>query len=104
MPSTEKETQAAILGYLEARRIFHYRQNSGAYKTQAGGFVRYGSPGAPDIVCVFNGGYIGIEVKDKKGKMNENQEAFAKALTDAGGVYLVARSIDDVIEFFEKHV
>jgi hypothetical protein len=95
--STEKATQAAILQYLTLKGVFHYRQNSGAFKTDAGGFYAIGTKGAPDIICVVGGRYIGIEVKDAKGRLNENQIAFQKRLEAAGGLYLVAYSLDDVI-------
>lgn len=101
MISTEKETQKAILEYLDVRGIFHYRQNSGAYKAAHGGFIRYGTKGAPDIVAVFRGKYIGIEVKDIKGRLNDNQKDFCKLLEAAGGIYMIARDIDDVIHYFE---
>ena len=94
--STEKATQAAILKYLTAKRIFHYRNNSGAFKRDDGHFYRFGALGSPDIVCVFKGRYIGIECKDIKGKQNENQIAFQKALEDAGGLYLLVQSLDDI--------
>lgn len=99
MASTEKATQAAILDYLALRGIFHWRQNTGAYRPDHGGFVRYGVAGAPDIMCVLppNGQLLGIEVKDSKGRLNENQERFKRELEAVGGVYVVARSLDDVI-------
>jgi hypothetical protein len=56
----ESETQKAILEWLAWRKIFHCRNNSGAI-------------GSPDIVCVINGQYVGIEVKAPKGKQNESQ-------------------------------
>lgn len=104
MISTEKETQKAILQYLDIRGIFHYRQNSGAFKAAHGGFIRFGAKGAPDIVCVFKGQYIGIEVKDVKGKLNDNQKEFQKKLEEAGGEYLVARDVDDIVKYFEAEL
>lgn len=100
MISTEKTTQAAILQYLGIRGIFHYRQNTGAVKT-AHGFMRFGFPGAPDIVAIFRGRYIGIEVKDVKGYLNANQKEFRSKLETAGGMYMVARDVDDVVKYFE---
>lgn len=96
MSSTEKATQAAILDYLELKRVFHWRNNTGAYKPEHGGFVRYGHPGSPDIFAVVAGQLIGIEVKDAKGRLNENQVGFRDGLERAGGRYVVARSLDDI--------
>ena len=57
----------------------------------------YGVKGAPDIVCVVDGQYVGIEVKSPSGRQNEAQKAFQKSLEEAGGRYILARSVDDVI-------
>lgn len=103
MKSTEKDTQIACIQTLEAYRIFFYRQNTGAYKTERGGFVKFGFPGAPDIIAVIRGIYVGIEVKDIKGKLNENQERFKASLEAAGGIYLTIRSIDELLTFLKNN-
>lgn len=98
----ERDIQRQILDYLTLRRIFHYRQNSGGLESKAGHFVRFGTPGAPDIICVIAGQYVGIEVKAPKGKLSPLQEAFGKELEAAGGRYIVARSLEDVIAAVDK--
>jgi len=92
----EADIQRAILDYLAMRRHFFFRCNTGAYKTEHGSYVRYGTKGAPDIIVVANSNMIGIEVKTPKGILSDDQAAFGEALKAAGGIYLVARSIDDV--------
>jgi hypothetical protein len=62
----ESEIQRQILDYLALKRIFNYRQNSGAFHNGKGGFYRFGALGAPDIVCVIAGQYVRIEVKAPK--------------------------------------
>lgn len=108
MQSTEKATQKAILDYLTYKGIFHYRQNTGAFQSQYKGknsFVKFGTPGAPDIVMVVDGVYVGIEVKDSARTcspidlLNENQKLFKQNLERAGGKYIIARSLDDVMAF-----
>ncbi len=103
-PSTEKETQTLIMGWLQAKGIFHYRQNSGGLKDTSGRLMRFGAPGAPDIVAVVRGVYVGIEVKDVKpsAKLNENQERFKARLEIAGGVWITARRLEDVTEELER--
>jgi len=86
----ESEIQKQILDYLTLKRIFHYRQNSGAFVfTETGThkrrFFKAGVLGAPDIICVINGQYVGIEVKAPKGKMSDHQKAFQQVLEAAGG-------------------
>ncbi len=99
MISTEKATQAAILDYLALKRIFHWRNNTGTFKPESGGFYRFGTPGSPDIFVVLPpaGQLMGIEVKDVKGRLNENQVSFKERLEAAGGIYLLARTLDDVM-------
>ena len=92
----ESQIQRAILDYLGYRNHFFFRCNTGAYRTEHGSFIRYGSKGAPDIVVVAKGIMIGIEVKTPKGVLSEEQAAFGEKLKAAGGIYIVARSIDDV--------
>jgi penicillin-binding protein-related factor A (putative recombinase) len=110
MNSLEKATQEAALQLLTAKRIFHYRQNTGSYErsytTKNGvakkSYIAYGTPGATDILAVIKGKYVGIEIKDTKGKQSEDQVKFQEALEKAGGTYLLIRNIDDLIQFLEK--
>ena len=100
----EKDVQKAILDYLTLKGIFHYRNNSGAMMSDAGHFVRFGAVGSPDIVVVDDGNYIGVEVKGTGGKQSENQIAFQKELESAGGVYILAHSLDEFIKRFNSWV
>jgi hypothetical protein len=98
----ESDVQRAILDYLALRRIFHYRNNSGAFAIPASAthqrrFFRAGVVGAPDIVCVIDGQYVGIEVKAPKGRQSEHQKEFQRQLESAGGRYILAHSMDDVV-------
>ena len=42
------------------------------------------------------GRFLAIEVKSATGKVSPAQYAFAKTVTDAGGLCVLARSVDDV--------
>lgn len=92
----EAETQSTILQYLTLKHIFHYRNNTGAFRTARGGFYHFGEVGSPDIICVVKGRFIGIECKSLTGKLNDNQLDFKERLEEAGGMYITARSLDDV--------
>ena len=96
----EKDIQAAIMQWLTLKKIFFYRNNVGAFQNAQGNFYRFGHAGAPDIICVSNSRYIGIEVKAPKGKLSPAQEHFRDNLEKAGGVYIIARQVEDVIKFF----
>jgi hypothetical protein len=93
----ESYVQRQILDYLALKGIFHYRNNSGAFKRDDGHFYRFGALGSPDIICVIKGQYVGIEVKAPKGKQSEHQKEFQKNLESAGGKYILAYSLDDVM-------
>ncbi len=67
--------------------------------------VRFGSPGWPDVIAVGKGGiFVGIECKrplgPKGGTGGSDQTADQRAaqmeIENAGGVYIIARSVDDL--------
>ena len=93
----ESEVQKQILEYLALKRVFHYRNNSGAFVDSQKHFYRFGALGSPDIICVINGQFVGIEVKALKGKQSEHQKEFQRKLEAAGGKYVLAYNLDDVI-------
>lgn len=54
--------------------------------------------GTPDLLGVWNGRALAIEVKRPKGVQSVEQVAFQKAWEARGGIYILARSVDDVEE------
>lgn len=101
----ERDILRQILDWLKLHRIFHYRQNTGMMLRESRGktrAVRFGAKGAPDIVCVANGRYIGLEVKRPGENLSEDQIAFCHALVHAGGWYLWVTKLDTVIHFFDE--
>lgn len=92
----EANTQKAILEYLRAKKIFHWRQNVGAVKTDHG-FMTFGVAGQADIICCIDGRMVAIEVKSPIGRLSESQREWGERLERAGGKYIVARSVDDVV-------
>lgn len=96
MPSGT-ELVKACEEYLRMKHIFHYRQNTGALRTQSGGFIRFGTTGSPDIVAVIAGKYIGIECKMGSGKQSPGQKDFEKRLKQAGGEYWLIRDVQEVV-------
>ncbi len=59
-----------------------------------GRMLRYGLPGSSDILACVDGRMIGIEAKVGRDAWRKHQKAFADALSRAGGLYVLARSID----------
>ena len=93
----ESDVQRQILDYLKLKGIFHYRNNSGGFMDSQKHFYRFGALGSPDIVCVIRGQFVGIEVKGPKGKQSEHQREFQRNLEAAGGRYLIAYDLEDVV-------
>lgn len=88
----------ACLSSLERAGVFHYRNNTGAFRGEYKGkrrFVRFGAPGAPDIIAVYRGRCIGIECKRSGGRPSEAQRRFGAALEAAGGVYIVVSDTEE---------
>lgn len=90
------ELVRALCEYLALRRVFHWRNNTGAFKAAHGGFYRFGTPGSPDIMVVKEGRFIGIEAKAGSGRLLHAQKEFQRLCEENGGVYIVAHSIEDL--------
>ena len=99
----EGDIQLSICEYLEWKRHFFWRQNSsGSFYKGADGSRQFRKPpkyaknGVPDIIVVKDGIFIGLEVKQPKGKQSADQKKFETDLVAAGGVYNIVTSIEDV--------
>ena len=91
----EHAIQSLILDWLKLHRYFHFRNNSGGFR-KGKHFVKFGSPGSPDIFVLHKGKFYGIEVKDHAGKQSTEQIEFQYWMEKNGGVYILARSLEDV--------
>jgi Holliday junction resolvase len=89
-----------VLDYLKARRVLAIRINTGGVM-RGGRWTK--SPnvtkGVSDILGIYLGAPIAIEVKSAKGKLSLDQEKFLTSWKENGGKICVARSVKDV-EFF----
>lgn len=57
--------------------------------------------GTPDIIACYKGRFIGIEVKAGKDKQSIEQVQVQQEIERAKGVYLLCRSTDDFVKWFE---
>ncbi len=75
-----------------------WRQNSGTFQ-QGNRFIRANTArGMSDIMGVLKDGRaLAVEVKSARGRIEEHQLEFLKGINDAGGLGMVARSVDDVV-------
>jgi penicillin-binding protein-related factor A (putative recombinase) len=109
LKQTEKQIQNAILEYLnylpECKAWTN--QSVGIYNPATGGFRRqvgkYTSKGVSDIIGIYHGKMLCIEVKSKTGKLSEHQEMFLKEMKRHGAIAFVARSVNDVAEVLKLY-
>jgi hypothetical protein len=87
---TETELTRAIMAMLHGCGIF-------CWKHWQGGFNRH-LAGIPDIIGIWNGTFIGIEVKSGNNKLTQKQQQWIDRINREGGLAFVARSVDDVID------
>jgi hypothetical protein len=73
-----------------------WRQNTGAARFGRQ-FVRFGVPGQADLSGILPGGRrLEIEVKSPTGVQSDEQRDFQALIERFGGVYILARSVEDV--------
>lgn len=79
------------------KKIQVYLKSRGAYVIKT---IATNRAGVPDIIACYGGKYIAIEVKLPKGVVSRLQDAHLQQIKEAGGVAIVARSVEDVEELF----
>ena len=73
-----------------------------AYSPRPGQFIRSGERGTADIIGILKGGrFLGIEVKREGKNPTPEQLRWGEKVTKAGGLYLVAHSVDEVKQALE---
>ena len=93
----EQELVNVCLNILSAKKIFCWRNNTGAFKTERGGYYKFGAVGSPDIFACEGGQLIGIECKVGKNKQSDSQKAFQKAMEKAGAFYWLVYTPEDLL-------
>ena len=99
MKEKESDVVRSISEYLQARRHFFWRNNTGAFRTDKGGMYFFGAKGSPDLFVLTRGGVlISLEVKTQTGRQSPDQKAWETRCQEIGASYHVVRSIEDVQE------
>lgn len=100
--TTHADLVAACLVWLTLMKPtgLFYKSNTGSFAGEYNGrkrFVKFGTPGLADITGVLPGGRaIYVECKVGRDKQSDKQRAFQASVERAGGLYVLARSIDDL--------
>jgi Holliday junction resolvase len=89
---TEKDVSREIKDYFSAYGWLFIRnqQNIGSMK------------GISDYTMINKGVTIWLEVKGSAGKQSKYQEEFQKIVESRGGLYCIAHSIQDVLDFISE--
>ena len=85
---------------LASGKVLLWRHNTGKLADRQGRWVSYGlGVGGADLVGILRGSgrFVAWEVKTSAGKLSPEQKAWHYAVTRAGGVVFVARSVDEAM-------
>ena len=74
-------------------KIVKYLQQNGAYVARV---ISAGKAGTADLLVCYRGHFVAVEVKTPKGRVAPLQEYHQGLVRKAGGVSIIARSVDDV--------
>lgn len=94
---TEGQIQDAIrLELGNEPDVLIFRNNIGVadmrgYKVRFG----VGGPGGADLIGIFRGRFIAIEVKSPTGRQSPEQRMFEQLVLARGGIYVVLRSVEE---------
>jgi hypothetical protein len=81
-----------------------WRNNVGVSRTASGGFLRYGvgGNGAADLIGIYKGRLVAVEVKTEKGVQSNVQKQWQGVVERNGGIYVVIRSVGEATEWAMK--
>ncbi len=101
--STANGLTQAILSWLELNGCWATRVSSaGRYLPKEKKFIPSTTKlGCADIHAVIGGRHVSIEVKVGKDRMSEDQHKVKAAIEKAGGVYFLARTFDEFLEWYK---
>lgn len=106
----EKDIELEILIFLNSLPgCFAWKNKSmGTFNSARGTYLknhhRFSEKGTSDILGIYRGYMICVEVKSRKGRLLPHQAIFLDKMTDHGAIAFVARSIDDVKAHLLDHV
>lgn len=95
----ESQVVSACIRWLWFNGCFVWRNNTGGWRVpNTKRVIRYGFPGSGDIIGVNpHGRFISIECKSPDGNdPTPIQERFGSRVIENSGIYIVARSVDDL--------
>lgn len=103
----EHEIQSECLRILDLFHIYHWRQNTGAFKVGNGKrFIRTSMPGVSDILGIMpDGRFLAIECKrEKGGVVSDAQKKFLNEIAANNGLALVINDPTVLFELLKKEL
>lgn len=99
----EKEIENMILSTLKRCGVFCFKVDSvGIYDQKLGRYRRkrgiHRMVGIADILGIYKGQFLAIEVKGEGGVLSPEQRVFLEEVNAQGGIGIVAYDVDYVIE------
>jgi penicillin-binding protein-related factor A (putative recombinase) len=84
----ESEITRQIKDVLDICKIFYFKHWSGPFTSKKG---------IADIIGIYKGRFLAIEVKSSRGKVSPEQKKFIDDVNREGGVGLIVYDVDRVI-------
>lgn len=105
--SSANELTKAIIYHFEevlgglALRI----NNTGIYDPRTKRFrASHTRKGIPDIICVLDSSFIGVEVKYGKDRLSQHQKQMKLDIEAAGGFYMVAKTFEQYVDTLNTYL
>lgn len=99
-PQKQNEGQVvnACMRWLFHHGVYCWRNNTGKLPDKSGRWVSFGCRGSADILGVVNGKFIAVECKAGRNDLSAEQKLWRDRVQEKGGIYILARSTDDLEE------
>jgi len=102
---TANQLTKAALKYFNAKGYECWRQNNAAVYDAKRNSFRANSvkKGVSDIIGYHRrtGQFLAVEIKIGKDKLSTEQEMFLKSVERSGGLAMVVKNVDDLVNFFK---
>lgn len=94
----ESKFQTQVLDYLKAKQAWSFTSHGGS---------QFQVAGLPDVIGVYKGVFLGLELKTGNYKATELQKQKLNNIQDAGGVGIVLRDtldeLEEILLYIDKH-
>ena len=90
----ENKIQKEVIDYLKKNRIYHFR-----FQAQVN------LNGIPDIIALYKGYMLGIELKKEDGKPTDLQLKKIQSINENGGIGVIIKSVsqlDSLIKYIDS--